>query len=77
MALFSVRYCLNSLNSKMVIVKRCTPLGSKCTLHRPFVKWYRGAKHNRLYSDRFRIAVEPVFVKSYPETLANQGVCKK
>ena len=53
------------LNSEIVIVKRCTPLGSKCTPHRPFVKWYGEAKRNRLCSDRFRIAVEPVFVKRY------------
>ena len=59
------------------IIKRCTPLGSKCTPHRPFVKRYSGAKHNRLYSDRFRIVVEPIIVKRYRKTLANRDFYKK
>ena len=59
------------------IIKRCTPLGSKCTPHRPFVKWYRGVKQKRLHGDRFRITVEPVIVKKYRKTLANRGFCKK
>ena len=58
------------------IIKRCTPLGSKCTPHRPFVKWYRGVKRNRLYGDHFRITVEPGFVKWYRETVVNQGFSK-
>lgn len=60
-----------------VIIKRCTPLGSKCTPHRPFVKWYRGVKRKRLHSDHFRITVEPVIVKKYRKTLVNRGFCKK
>ena len=60
-----------------VIIKRCTPLGSKCTPHRPFVKWYRGVKRKRLHGDPFRITVEPVIVKKYRKTLANRGFCKK
>ena len=59
------------------IIKRCTPLGSKCTPHRPFVKWYRGVKRKRLYGDHFRITVEPVIVKRYRKTLANRGFYKK
>ena len=59
------------------IIKRCTPLGSKCTPHRPFVKWYRGVKRKRLHCDHFRITVEPVIVKRYRKTLANRGFCKK
>ena len=59
------------------IIKRCTPLGSKCTPHRPFVKWYRGVKRKRLHGDHFRITVEPVVVKRYRKTLANRGFCKK
>ena len=59
------------------IIKKCTPLGSKCTPHRPFVKWYRGVKRKRLYGDHFRITVEPVIVKKYKKTLANRGFCKK
>ena len=59
------------------IIKRCTPLGSKCTPHRPFVKWYRGVKRKRLHGDHFRITVEPVIVKRYRKTLANRGFCKK
>ena len=61
----------------LVIVIRCTPLGSKCTPHRPFVKWYGGAKRKRLCSDRFRIAVEPVIVKRFRKTLVNRGFCKR
>lgn len=60
-----------------VIIKRCTPLGSKCTPHRPFVKWYRGVKRKRLHSDHFRITVEPVIVKKYRKALVNRGFCKK
>ena len=59
------------------IIKRCTPLGSKCTPHRPFVKWYRGVKQKRLHGDHFRITVKPVIVKKYMKTLANRGFCKK
>ena len=59
------------------IIKKCTPLGSKCTPHRPFVKWYRGVKRNRLHGDHFRIAVEPVIVKRYMKTLVNRGFYKK
>ena len=59
------------------IIKRCTPLGSKCTPHRPFVKWYRGVKRKRLHGDHFRTTVEPVIVKKYMKTLANRGFCKK
>ena len=59
------------------IIKRCTPLGSKCTPHRPFVKWYRGVKQKRLHGDHFRITVEPVIVKKYRKTLVNRGFCKK
>ena len=59
------------------IIKRCTPLGSKCTPHRPFVKWYRGVKRKRLHGDHFRITVEPVIVKRYRKTLVNRGFCKK
>ena len=59
------------------IIKRCTPLGSKCTPHRPFVKWYRGVKRKRLHGDHFRTTVEPVIVKRYRKTLANRGFCKK
>ena len=66
-----------SLNSKIVIVKKCTPLGSKCTPHRSFVKLYRGIKRNRLYSDNFRITVAPVIVKRYRISLANRDFYKK
>lgn len=59
------------------IIKRCTPLGSKCTPHRPFVKWYRGVKRKRLHGDNFRITVEPVIVKKYMKTLANRSFYKK
>lgn len=59
------------------IIKRCTPLGSKCTPHRPFVKWYRGVKRNRLRGDHFRTTVEPVIVKRYRKTLVNRGFYKK
>ena len=59
------------------IIKRCTPLGSKCTPHRPFVKWYRRVKRKRLYCDHFRITVEPVIVKKYRKTLVNRGFYKK
>ena len=65
------------VNVSKVIIKRCTPLGSKCTPHRPFVKWYRGVKRKRLHSDHFRITVEPVIVKKYRKTLVNRGFCKK
>ena len=60
-----------------VIIKRCTPLGSKCTPHRPFVKWYRGVKRKRLHGDHFRITAEPAFVKRYIKTLTNRDFCKK
>ena len=69
--------CIIGLNSEIVIVIRCTPLGSICTPHRPFVKRYSGEKHYRLCSDRFRIAVEPVFVKRYRITLVNRSFYKK
>ena len=59
------------------IIKRCTPLGSKCTPHRPFVKWYRGVKRKRLHGDHFRTTVEPVIVKRYRKSLVNRGFCKK
>ena len=59
------------------IIKRCTPLGSKCTPHRPFVKWYRGVKQKRLHGDHFRTTVEPVIVKKYRKALVNRGFCKK
>jgi len=65
------------VNTSKVIFKRCTPLGSKCTPHRPFVKWYRGVKRKRLHGDNFRITVEPVIVKKYRKTLVNRGFCKK
>ena len=65
------------VNVSKVIIKRCTPLGSKCTPHRPFVKWYRGVKRKRLHGDHFRITVEPVIVKKYRKTLVNRGFCKK
>ena len=59
------------------IIKRCTPLGSKCTPHRPFGKWYRRIKRKKLYGDHFGTTVEPVFVKRYGKTLVNRGFCKK
>ena len=59
------------------IIKRCTPLGSKCTPHRPFVKWYRGVKRKRLHGDHFKTTVEPIIIKKYMKTLANRGFCKK
>ena len=59
------------------IIKRCTPLGSKCTPHRPFVKWYRGVKRKRLHGDHFRTTVEPVIAKKYRKTFVNRGFCKK
>ena len=66
--------CYSSIRG---IIKRCTPLGSKCTPHRPFVKLYRGVKRKRLHGDHFRITVEPVIVKKYRKTLANQGFSKR
>ena len=51
-------------------------LGSKFAPHRPFVKKNSGSKHNRLYSDCFRIVVEPGIVKSYSEALEKTGFCK-
>lgn len=65
------------VNVSKVIIKRCTPLGSKCTPHRPFVKWYRGVKQKRLHGDHFRTTVAPVIVKKYRKTLVNGGFCKK
>ena len=65
------------VNVSKVIIKRCTPLGSKCTPHRPFVKWYRGVKQKSLHGDHFRTTVEPVIVKKYRKTLVNGGFCKK
>ena len=65
------------VNVSKVIIKRCTPLGSKCTPHRPFVKWYRGVKRKRLHGDHFKTTVEPVIVKRYRKTLVNRGFCKK
>ena len=62
---------------KAGIIKRCTPLGSKCTPHRPFVKWYRGVKRKRLHGDHFRNTVDPVIVKRYMKPLANRGFFKK
>ena len=48
-------------------------------MHTPqtFVKRFGGAKHYRLCSDRFRIAVEPVIVKRYRKILVNRGFYKK
>ena len=59
------------------IMKKCTPLGSKCTPHRPFVKRFSGGKLKRLHGDHFSVTVEPAFVKSYRKTLANRGFYKK
>ena len=59
------------------IIKRCTPFGTKCTPHRPFVKKYIQKKANRLHGDHFRITVEPVIVKRYRKILVNWGFCKK
>ena len=59
------------------IIKRCTPLGSKYTPHRPFVKWYRGVKRKRLHGDHFRTTVEPAFVNWYRKILVNKGFYKK
>jgi hypothetical protein len=55
----------------------CTILGSKCTPHRPFVKWFGGAKLKRHHSDHFRITVEPVIVKRHRKTLAKRGFLQK
>ena len=45
--------------------------------YRPFVKRYIGKNMKRLYSDHFQIAVEPIIVKKYRESLVNQGFYKK
>jgi len=52
-------------------------LAQKCTPHRPFVKWYRGVKRERLHGDHFRTTVEPVIVKRYRKTLVNKGFAKR
>lgn len=59
------------------IIKRCTPLSSKCTPHILFVKRYREGKRKRLHGDHFRITAEPVIVKCCAKTLVNRGFCKK
>ena len=59
------------------ITKKCTPLGSKMHTPPTFHQKVRTENANRLCSDRFRIAVEPVIVKRYRKTLVNKGFCKK
>ena len=58
------------------IIKRCTPLGSKCTPSRPIIKKFIGKNAKRLYGNHSPVTVEPVIVRKYRKALANRDFCK-